>query len=303
MTSVKERIESDGPKRILALDGGGIKGILTLKILEKIEKVVKDKHGSERLCDHYDLIGGTSTGAIIAGALAIGRPIEEILGMYRQLGHNVFDKKWYRKGIFAPKFPAKPLRRALADFFEGKTLGDPAVKTGLGVVAKRLDTGSVWIVHNSPNARYASTNAEWPLEKLIRSSTAAPHYFAPEEVLVNKDKDEWGLFVDGGVSPHNNPSLQLLMLATLKGHGFNWDDRDLSVMSVGTGFVEFEMDYQRRTGMKKFWHSLRNPRKSLLNTAAPQAVASLGSLMHDNACLIELMMQCIDIPGDRQRNR
>lgn len=291
MSDIRERIERPGPKRILALDGGGIKGVMTLEILRKIEEIVERKHGHARLSDHFDLIGGTSTGAIIAGALAIGKPVADIAKLYDQLGNQIFDTKWYRKGVFAAKFSSEPLRRALDDFFGDVRLDNEAIVTGLGVVAKRLDTGSIWIVHNSPHCVHWKYNREWRLRQLIRSSTAAPHYFEPEEVEVNAEDNVWGLFVDGGVSPHNNPSLQLLMLATLTGHGFGWRDRELSVTSVGTGFTEFGLDYEHRTGAKKVWHNLTHPMQTVLSTAAPQAVASLGSLMHDNACLVELMMQ------------
>ena len=66
-------------KKILSLDGGGIKGALTLGLLKKYEELVQEKFGSDtRLCDYFDLIGGTSTGSIIASGLAIGLSIEEL---------------------------------------------------------------------------------------------------------------------------------------------------------------------------------------------------------------------------------
>ena len=69
-----ERLTAAGPKRILALDGGGIRGALTLGCLERIEAILRQRHRRPdlRLCEYFDLIGGTSTGAIIAAALAIG---------------------------------------------------------------------------------------------------------------------------------------------------------------------------------------------------------------------------------------
>ncbi|MGH8189781.1 MAG: patatin-like phospholipase family protein [Steroidobacteraceae bacterium] len=61
------------PKRILALDGGGLRGILSLGLLQKIEDTLRERHGSGddfRLCHYFDLIAGTSTGAIIAATLS-----------------------------------------------------------------------------------------------------------------------------------------------------------------------------------------------------------------------------------------
>jgi hypothetical protein len=77
---------------------------------------------------------------------------------------------------------------------------------------------------------------------VVRASTAAPHYFEPEGLQVAQDVK--GAFVDGGVSPYNNPALQLLMLATLEGHGLKWPfgADDLLLVSVGTGFRELRLE-------------------------------------------------------------
>ena len=70
---------SPGRKRILALDGGGVRGILSLAYLERIEGFLRDRHGPNyRICDWYDLIGGTSTGSIIATGLALGMSVSEL---------------------------------------------------------------------------------------------------------------------------------------------------------------------------------------------------------------------------------
>ena len=75
MSAVEQHLFSPGPKRILALDGGGVRGILTLAILERMEALLRERSStpnSFRLCDYFDLIGGTSTGSIIASGLALG---------------------------------------------------------------------------------------------------------------------------------------------------------------------------------------------------------------------------------------
>ena len=64
--TLEDHLFNHGPKRILALDGGGIRGILSIQILKEIETVLRARYGNETLLsDYYDLIGGTSTGAII----------------------------------------------------------------------------------------------------------------------------------------------------------------------------------------------------------------------------------------------
>src|SRR6187431_820620 len=89
-----EHYSSDGaPKRILALDGGGLRGILTLGILQRIEDLLRERHGAGedfRLSHYFDLIAGTSTGAIIAATLALGWKVEELRVKYMSLGERVF---------------------------------------------------------------------------------------------------------------------------------------------------------------------------------------------------------------------
>jgi patatin-like phospholipase/acyl hydrolase len=101
------------PKRILSLDGGGIRGILTLEYLGVIESMLRKRSGRDdfRLCDYFDLIGGTSTGSIIAAGLACGILVDRLKQLYRDLGKTVFVSKIYRKGILAPKFPSEPVQR------------------------------------------------------------------------------------------------------------------------------------------------------------------------------------------------
>ena len=77
------------PKRILTLDGGGLRGILSVGILQRIEDILKQRHGGGtdfRLSHYFDLIAGTSTGAIIAAALAQGWSVEQVLEKYMELG-------------------------------------------------------------------------------------------------------------------------------------------------------------------------------------------------------------------------
>ena len=231
-----DRLTSEGPKRILALDGGGIRGALTVGYLERIETLLRQRHQKPdlRLCDYFDLIGGTSTGAIIAAALAIGLSAAEIKEMYLELGGRVFGKKKLK--FWDARFSEKPLRDELERIFGDRRLGDPSIPTGLCVVAKRADTASVWPLVNHPRGKYYPKNAPMFLRDVVRASTAAPTYFVPERLDVGGG--EWGGFVDGGVSMANNPALQLFLVATLKGFPFRWPvgENRLLLVSVGTGF-------------------------------------------------------------------
>jgi uncharacterized protein len=102
-----------GPKRILALDGGGIRGVLTLEYLEVIEALLRQRRKDPNLLlsDYFDLIGGTSTGSIIAAGLACGMPVKDIKKLYYRLGASVFVPTGL--GIVVPKFQVKALQKAL----------------------------------------------------------------------------------------------------------------------------------------------------------------------------------------------
>src|SRR5687767_12362413 len=95
MPTFEEHFRPGGQKKILALDGGGIRGALTLGYLKKIETILREKENNQQLVlsDYFDLIGGTSTGAIIAAALAIGKSVDEIADLYMRLGAVIFGEK------------------------------------------------------------------------------------------------------------------------------------------------------------------------------------------------------------------
>lgn len=284
-----------GPKRILALDGGGIRGILTLQLLRKIEDMVRARSGNPDavLSDYFDLIGGTSTGAIIAAALALGWPVERVDALYKEFGRDIFKSSMFRKGLLRPKFSAKAIRDGLEREFADICLGGPELKTGLAVVVKRLDTGSPWVIHNSPKGTYfnpaegnrAIPNKDFLLREVVRASAAAPTYFEPERIRVSAELE--GAFVDGGVSPHNNPALQLLMLAALKRHGLDWPTGadNLLIVSLGTGTKTAALDQE----------------KVMMMPAAELGVRGLTSLMDDAAALNELLLQWMsDSPTARE---
>ena len=275
-----------GPKRILALDGGGIRGILTLEYLAVIEAMIRQRFKDQTLvlCDYFDLIGGTSTGSILAAGLACGMSVDALKKLYTGIGASVFQTGWLSKimlaGILAPKFPSEPLQRALdQQLGADTTLDSDTIRTGLMIMTKRLDTGSPWPLHNSPGAPYAKQDGQLRLTQIVRASTAAPTYFEPERIAISSRAGTVvdGAFVDGGVSPFNDPALQLLMLAALQGHGFRWrtGKDQLLLISVGTGTYKENAPAQKLIAM----------------TAAEQGLRSLQSLMDDCSDLNHGMLQ------------
>ncbi|WP_373496996.1 patatin-like phospholipase family protein [Aquiflexum sp.] len=250
--TLHEHLAADGtPKRILSLDGGGIRGALTLGFLKKIETILQEKHGKDYLLfDHFDLIGGTSTGSIIAAALATGKTVDEIKELYMELGGVIFGDKrnfwkpWDTFKYLKAKYDYKALEDSLRNAFGNITLGSDELKTGLCIVAKRADTNSVWPLINHPYGRFYDSvdgrNKDIQLWQAIRASSAAPTYFAPQ--MIDVGDGQRAAFVDGGVSMANNPSLTLLMVATLTGFPFHWplSEDKITLVSVGTGYSVFK---------------------------------------------------------------
>ena len=113
--SLKEHLDPGGPKRILALDGGGVKGVLSLGMAKAIETELRRRSGDEKLLlsDYYDLIGGTSTGAIVAAGLALGHSVDAMIELYLGLGPKVFGRRVGDGNLFRPKYDPKDLRAAL----------------------------------------------------------------------------------------------------------------------------------------------------------------------------------------------
>lgn len=310
-----------GPKRILALDGGGVRGAITVAFLERIEEIFSKHYGKDvRLGDHFDLVGGTSTGAIIAGALALGYRAAEVKDFYTKLAPLAFKRQKWTIPILYAKFDVRGLRAEIEKIVGDLDLQSEKLITGLCVVTKRIDTGSPWILANNPKAPYWEDgeghdgNKRYKLATLVRASTAAPHFFDPELIPINSrksqlpqttaapldkplfvrfthallerlhlrakpvpDTTDYGLFIDGGVTPHNNPSFALLQMTTLKPFQLCWQPGpdNLSVTSIGTGTFRPRIKYQD-LGFTRF----------------PQlAYHALMSLMTDTEVMVLAQMQ------------
>ena len=247
------RIQSPGPKKILALDGGGIRGMIAVQVLSEIEKLLSERLGRGddfRLSDYFDFVAGTSTGAIIAACISAGMKVSEISQFYIESGEEMFDKASLLKRL-RYKYEDEKLANKLRDVFKdtktGKeaTLGSDTLKTVLMMVMRNATTDSPWPVSNNPAAKYNQKcrddgsarddcNLDLPLWQLVRASTAAPVYFPPEIVKLGK-RDF--VFVDGGITMYNNPAFQAFLMATVEPYKMVWlagEDKML-IVSIGTG--------------------------------------------------------------------
>ncbi len=246
------RIERAGPKKLLAIDGGGIRGVLALEVLQRIEDLLKAKSGKAdfRLADYFDYIAGTSTGGIIAAGLSIGKSVEEILEFYQEAGAQMFVKANLLRRL-RYEFKSEPLAKKLKEVFDtNTTLGSEKLKTLLLLVMRNATTDSPWPISNNPFAKYndgtrPDCNLKFPLWQLVRASTAAPTYFPPEVIVLPSAApagEREFVFVDGGVTMYNNPAFQMFLMATLDRYWAakpeaRWPSgaNRMLIVSVGTG--------------------------------------------------------------------
>jgi uncharacterized protein len=269
--SYVERIDRPGPKKLLALDGGGIRGVLTLELLARIEELVRGERNAPDLVlgDYFDYVAGTSTGAIIAAGIACGMTVGRLKDLYRDHGAEMFDRKWLMR--WRSKYNVAPLRAMLQEALgPDTTLGDERLHTLLMMVLRNATTDSPWPLCNNPGAKYndrrrRDCNLNLPLWQLVRGSTAAPTFFDAESVVVGREF----VFVDGGVTVHNNPAFQLFMMATHPAYRLGWPtgEDQLLLISVGTGMADHENDRLRAKEMNLLFNASSIP-AALMSAAA-----------------------------------
>lgn len=202
---------------ILSIDGGGLRGVYPAAILCKVQEELGINFYKE-----FDLISGTSTGAIIAAGLAIGMEPCDILDLYKSEGDYIFDRK-FLGGLVTPKYDSKNLRSVLDNQFGDRTFKD--AKTRLMVTATNVSDGMPW-VFKSMYHRRLSRDENVRLSDAVLASCSAPLYFNPykyNEVLL----------ADGGLWA-NNPALAALVEAL--GHNIRVKRYKIRLISIGTGF-------------------------------------------------------------------
>lgn len=192
-------------RHILALDGGGVRGIVTLHLLEAFER-----RFGVRACDFFDMFAGTSTGAIIAACLAFARMnAGEILHLYRELIPSIFARSWRTvvpmRFLVQALYPRETALEKLTDLFGSRLLGELARERADNPQAILLTTHDLvrneeLFLSNYPFRTGAGNyGPTWTVRDAVAASAlSAPWYFGPYQ----------GRFVDGGVSIFNTPARQ-----------------------------------------------------------------------------------------------
>src|SRR5262245_44750473 len=155
--SFKDKLAKTGPRKLLALDGGGIRGVIALEVLAEIEKQLQTQLGRNDdfvLADYFDYIAGTSTGAIIGTCLALGMRVGDVARFYEESGPAMFDKAGLIERFKNGKFHDKKLAVRLQELIRDQTgdpmssLGSEHLRTLLMVVLRNATTDSPWPVSN-----------------------------------------------------------------------------------------------------------------------------------------------------------
>jgi uncharacterized protein len=233
--NILEMMMQKHKKRILALDGGGIKGVFAASFLETIEE-----HTGKRIAEHFDLISGTSTGGIIALGLGLGMSAKEITQFYVNDGPRIFDQNntldthgWLSrlaaktglgwnsgKQVIAPKYEPVQLKKALERAFASKRLGDSTVR--LVIPAYNADKEDVHVFKTRHHTRLQMDWKESAVNVAL-ATAAAPTYFRAHPMPSGAP------LIDGGIWANNPAGLAAVEARSVLG----WVEDELFIVRLG----------------------------------------------------------------------
>ena len=238
---------------ILSIDGGGMKGVISAIVIEELEKIIQElsKNKEASITDYFDMVAGTSTGAILAALYVMpdqfGRPkytANDAIQMYLENGKKIFNRSSWHKiitmgGLCGPKYSNVSYQQLLEKFLEKETIAS-TVKPCI-LPAYHIDEASAYFFSTISAKRTPEKN--FFLKDAVLASSAAPTYFPPAMItsLANKEF----CMVDGGVCC-NNPA-QCAFTEALKYPNVDSID-DIYILSVGN--VDHEYVYPCRKANK-----------------------------------------------------
>lgn len=224
-------------RRILSIDGGGIKGVFPASFLAAVEKSV-----GRPISEYFDLIVGTSTGGIIALGLGFGLKASDVLQFYEEHGPIIFGNGGRvptLRRLIRAKYDSEPLRRALSKVFQDRVLGESSKR--LVVPSFNIDTGEVHVWKTPHHPKLERDHTHTAVE-IALSTAAAPTYFP-----IYRCRSGIPL-IDGGVWA-NNP----IAIATVEAIGLlGWDRRDLRILSLGCTTEPLSVNWGMRLSVGLF---------------------------------------------------
>jgi len=268
--------------KILSLDGGGIRGAFTAACLAELERELNRKLKVDKsIVEYFDLIAGTSTGGIIAVALAMGLKASEIESLYKSDGEKIFSKYEAERSIFgnalalpanrflrrwglsveaiqSPLYTSHYLKKALELKLQSRILGE--AKRRLIVPAVDLTNGQT-IVFKTPHLPGMIRDRHYKAVDIILATTAAPTYFPHHSFgEPNRESPAEREFVDGGLWA-NNPSMAALVEAVrisrecIRDVDPKFELNDVRLLSIGTGTGAYSISPPKSGAGLGWWAS------------------------------------------------
>lgn len=232
----------DKPFKILSIDGGGIRGLIPAKILAELEQELQQQEPGCKLYQKFDLICGTSTGAILAIGIALGIPAIELVDFYKKYAKEIFPK-WYLKVVpqgvrvlATSIYSNKSLRDKLIEVYTkangGKVPLMNDLKANVCIPVFNGNMGEINVLKTKHHTDY-TRDYKLPAHEVALSSASAPVYFPPHSFTYNNEFGQGANvnMIDGGIFA-NNPALIGILEATDK---LGQDFANIKVLSLGTG--------------------------------------------------------------------
>lgn len=263
--------------KILALDGGGIKGVYTAELLRQCEDALGR---GEPIARYFDMIAGTSTGGIIALGLGLEIATADITSFYRDDGRKIFPPlpdRWWGKALqqmgwwfIGPKLAHDELENALKRRFDERLLGESAAR--LVIPAFMMPKTEIAVFKTDHHEDFQNDHRT-PMWRVARSTSAAPTY------LKGHEHEESGrIFIDGGVWA-NNPVMVALVDALTS---YNLAPEQIDVFSIGTGNPPFELRRPDVLGGMWAWKEVI---KAAMFLTTDNATAQAKLLLGPDRCL------------------
>ncbi len=280
MSHLDPIINAAGPKKLLSIDGGGIRGLVAVEFVARIEALLREhfRRPSLVLSQYFDYIGGTSTGAIVGGLISLGYSADEIRRFYRTGARRMFTANAFQriarrtKGpisamagiigqlIYRAMYDPVPLEREIKEVIHDPlaedapeaaltTFGTEKLRTLFLAVTRNASTDSPWPLSNNPRAKYNvrfGPDGHKQATNLdiplwrIIRASTAAPVYFPAESFLVPGSTEPFTFTDGGLTVYNNPAFQLFLMATLPEYRLCWPASERDLLLISVGTGQYD---------------------------------------------------------------
>lgn len=259
MPEVDERVPGEPARRVLSLDGGGIKGVFIASFLAEIEETCDC-----RIVDYFDLIAGTSTGGIIALGLGAGLSASEILDFYERWGPRIFKRqRTLLPWVTSSKYSSEPLREALEEVFGDRLLGSSA--TRLMIPSLNMETGEVHNFKTAHLPRFAKDYRE-PMVDVALATSAAPTFFPTHRLSSGVPLVDGGMWAD---NPMGTAAVEAVGV-------LEWSPKTTRLLSLGCTDQPSTLRDRSKYGLGAAYWGLRVAEMFMMG----QSSSSIGTAMH-----------------------